>query len=486
MGSSMSTRLVKRDFQVTLKKVIGKKIAQHLGGKCPQCGKERFLSAIDYYLGKKQTCISCQATAIMTKPIINLFFKKLSFEQETTRKILEDTLLRKTMLNLIKGFAYFGFRVPQPTRIPVVIVWNVTNRCNLDCLHCHQASTQSLQEKELTTNEAFQVVDHLSDVGLSILTFSGGEPLVRNDIYDIIQRATDSGIYCTIASNGILMKPETVKKLSKCGIKRVEIGLDGVNPKTHDFLRNKKGSFSATVKGIKNCVKYGNFEEVAITSTLYRSNASEIPQIVDFAKNLGATRFYLNRLIPAGRGINITHLDVSDKEKRRILDYLYDRFHNSVINGNGIQCYTRGMTYLSRVGYQKSDGQIFHVSEAFSGYDVMLKTKYDGELSKFVRRFAKGFSGCSAGLTYCGLSAQGDILPCVPAHINLGNLLEENLEDIWAHNDTLKQMRDRENLKGSCGQCDYNGLCGGCRYTAFFITKDWLGSDPSCPFTASA
>jgi radical SAM protein with 4Fe4S-binding SPASM domain len=480
----MSTKLLEEDFQTNYKKVIGKQIAQYLGKKCPQCDKERFLSAIDHYIGKEQTCISCQVTAIMTKPLISLFFKKLSFDRKTVRKILDDDLLRKTMLNLIKGLAFFGFRVPQPTRIPVVIVWNVTNKCNLNCLHCHQASSSSLQEKELTTNEAFRVVDHLSDVGLSILTLSGGEPLVRNDVYDIIQKATDNGIYCTIASNGILMKPETVKKLNKVGIRRVEIGLDGAQPETHDFLRNKKGSFNTTIKGIQNCVKYGNFEEVAITTTLYQSNASEIPKIVDLAESLGATRFYLNRLIPAGRGINITHLDASNEEKRKILHYLYDRFHNSVMSGNGIQCYTRGMTYLSRIGYQKSHGQIFHVSEAFSGYDIMFRRKYNGELSKFVRRFAKGFSGCSSGLTYCGLSAQGNILPCVPAQINLGNLLEENLEDIWANNEILKQMRDRKNLKGSCGQCEYNGLCGGCRYTAFFTTNDWLGPDPSCLFNA--
>ena len=478
----MTTKLVERDFQITLKKVLGNKIAKYLVKNCPQCGKVRFLSSIDYYLGKKQTCISCKVTGIMTKPMIYLFFKMFSFKQEMTRKILEDDLLRKTMLNLIKGFAYFGLKIPQPTRVPVVIVWNVTNKCNLHCLHCHQASTSSLKEGELTTNEAFKIIDHLSNTGLSILTFSGGEPLVRRDIYELIQRATDNGIYCTIASNGILMKPETIKNLSNAGIKRVEIGLDGAKPETHNFLRNKKGSFNTTVKGINNCKEYGNFEEVAVTTTLYKSNVSEIPQIVDLAESLGATRFYLNRLIPAGRGVNITHLDVSNKEKRKILLYLYKRFHDSIKNGNGIQCYTRGMTYLSRVGFQRSQGKVFHVSEAFSGYDIMFRSKFNGELSKFVRKFAKGFSGCSAGLTYCGLSAQGDILPCVPAHINLGNLLEENLEDIWANNETLKQMRDRKNLKGTCGQCDYNGLCGGCRYTAFYITKDWLGPDPSCPF----
>ena len=478
----MSTRLEEKDFNNSLKKSFGKSLARYLSKKCDQCGKERFLSAVDYYLSKKQKCIQCQVTSYVMWPIIHLFFRKLSFSPETARKILDDTLLRKTMLNVIKGLALFGIKNPQPTHVPVVIVWNFTNRCNLNCLHCHQSSTLLSQERELTTDEAFKIVDKLSDAGLSILTFSGGEPLVRNDIFDVIKRATDNDIYCTIASNGILMKPKTVEKLCNVGVRRVEIGLDGAIAETHDFLRNKQGSFKATVEGIKNCVNYGNFEEIAVTATLYKSNVQEVPQIVDFAESLGATRFYLNRLIPAGRGVNITHLDVSHEEKRNILNYLYNRFHESVVNGGGIQCYARGMTYLARVGYEQSHGQIFHVSEAFSGYDTMFKKKFGGELSKFVRRFAKGFSGCSAGLTYCGVTAQGDLIPCVPAPVKLGNLLEEELEDIWANNEILNNMRDRKNLKGSCGQCTYNGLCGGCRYTAYFMTNDWLGPDLSCPF----
>ena len=477
-----STRLEMKDFKTSLKKSCGKLLARFLTSTCEECGKERFFSAIDYYSSKKTDCIQCQVTSYLMWPIIHIFFKRLLISKEATKQILDDQLLRRTMMNLIKGIAYFGVKIPQPTHVPVVIVWNITNRCNLNCLHCHQSSTLSPSERELTTHEALQIVDKLSDAGLSILTFSGGEPLVRNDIYDLIKRATENGIYCTVASNGILMKQGTVEKLSKVGIKRVEIGLDGAKEETHDFLRNKRGSFKATVKGIQNCVKYGDFEEIAITSTLYKSNVNEIPKIVDFAESLGATRFYLNRLIPAGRGVNITHLDVSSEEKKSILNYLYNRFQTSVVNGEGIQCYARGMTYLSKVGYELSDGKIFHVSEAFSGYDTMFKKKYDGELSKFVRRFAKGFSGCSAGLTYCGLSEQGDILPCVPAPIKLGNLLEENLENIWSNNEILNNMRDRKNLKGSCGQCNFNGLCGGCRYTAYFMTHDWLGPDLSCPF----
>jgi radical SAM protein with 4Fe4S-binding SPASM domain len=418
----------------------------------------------------------------MIWPILVLIFRRLAISPGSAKKIVTDPLLQRTMMNLIKGIAFFGVQIPQPTRVPAVIVWNCTNRCNLQCLHCHQSSTTACSEEELTTSEACTIVDRLSDAGVSILTFSGGEPLVRSDVFDLIKRATDKGMYCTIASNGILMTPDVVEKLHNSGIRRVEIGLDGVKPETHDFLRNKKGCFNATVEGIKNCVRHGYFDEIAITTTLYQSNVDEIPQIIDFAESLGGTRFYVNRLIPAGRGKDITHLDVPPEEKKNVLEHLHRRLQASVTTGRGIQCYARGMTYLSRVGYEESQGQLFTVSEAFSGYENMFQKKFGTELPKIVRHFAKSFSGCSAGLTYCGLSAQGYVLPCVPADIRIGNVLTQNLQDIWASDTNLNRMRNREHLHGSCGHCHYNGLCGGCRYTAFFLTNDWLGPDLSCPY----
>jgi len=147
-----------------------------------------------------------------------------------------------------------------------------------------------------------------------------------------------------------------------------------------------------------------------------------------------------------------------------------------------MQCYARGMTYYARLGYERSKGKVFTVSEALSGYEKMFQEKFGLEVSKIVRKFATGFGGCSAGLTYAGLTASGDLIPCVPAPIKLGNLLEQNLEEIWIHNELLNYIRKRKALKGSCKVCAYSNLCGGCRYTAYITHGDWLGPDASCPF----
>jgi radical SAM protein with 4Fe4S-binding SPASM domain len=461
---------------------ILKALAHYLAGKCEKCGQERLFSVFDAYSASRNiTCQNCLLTSAALTPSIRLLFFRFKVGDNTTKQLMKDPLIRKCMLNVVKGIANFGIRYPQPTGAPITIVWNFTNICNLNCLHCHQDSSPMASGPELTTSQAFKVIDNMSDAGVAILTFSGGEPLLRKDLYDAVKRANDRGMLCTIASNGTLMTRETATKLAKAGIRRVEIGLDGATAETHDFLRNKSGSFEATIEGIRNCADLG-FNEIATTMTLHSKNINELEQTIELAEKLGATRFYLNRLIPAGRGVDACYLDVTREEKIKSLEALYNKFHRSIKDGYGMQCYARGMTYYARLGYERSRGRVFTVSEALSGYEKMFQDKFGLEVSKIVRKLAAGFGGCSAGLTYAGLTASGDILPCVPAPIKLGNLLEQSLEKIWVHNELLNHIRNRKATKGSCKICAYGGLCGGCRYTAYVAHGDWLGPDASCPF----
>lgn len=465
---------------------FSKSLAKHLTEKCPECGKERLLSIFDTYAGKPQTkCARCSLTHVFMKPLISTLFLKLRVSRKTGCRLFQDHLTRRSILNLVKGVAHFGIMKPQPTGVPVVIVWNFTNKCNLNCLHCHQNSSPYSSEPELTTKQVSKVVDKMGEAGVSILTFSGGEPLLRADLYDAIERATDCGMLCTVASNGTLLTRKVAEKLVKAGIRRVEIGLDGAMAETHDFLRNTEGSFDATIRGIKNCADVG-FDELCTTMTLHSKNVDELESTIELAEQLGATRFYLNRLIPAGRGAeSSSYLDIQPFEIIKALETLHNKFTKSVATGQGIQCYSRGMAYYARLGYERSNGQLFTVSEALSGYSKMFQEKFGIEISKIVRKLATGFGGCSAGLTYCGLTVSGDLIPCVPAPVKLGNLLEQDLEDIWVNNKLLNYIRNRRGLKGSCGKCRYNGICGGCRYTAYVINGGWLGPDPSCPFGPS-
>ena len=198
-----------------------KGISRQLVSKCERCGQTRLESVFDAYSKhRKPDCIGCSTAYYLTRPLIKLVFKKTNLKENDLQNLMTEPLIRKSMINVIRGIRYFGLRFPQPTAVPVVIVWNYTNRCNLHCLHCHQNSGEA-NERELTTEEAFKVIDKLGNAGLSILTFSGGEPLLRSDIYDAIERANDAGLFCTIASNGILMTKLVVQKLKQVGIKRL-------------------------------------------------------------------------------------------------------------------------------------------------------------------------------------------------------------------------------------------------------------------------
>jgi len=477
------TKILDGDHSLTVAfNPFWKVLARFLVDRCEKCGQERLLSAFEAYSeSRRSLCNSCLLTSTYLEPLIRLLFFSLGIDDSPTKQLLRDSLIRRCMLSVVKGIANFGLRHPQPTGAPITVVWNFTNRCNLNCLHCHQDSSPMSSCPELTTNQAFKAINNMNDAGVAILTFSGGEPLLRADLFAAIERAVENGMLCTVASNGTLMTKKVTEKLAKAGVKRVEIGLDGARAETHDFLRNSPGSFEATVRGIRNCAEIG-FDELATTMTLHSKNVGELKETMDLAETLGATRFYLNRLIPAGRGIGASHLDVTPDEKIKALETLYNRFHKSVVNGFSMQCYARGMTYYARLSYEHSKGKVFTVSEALSGYEKMFQKKFGNEVSKIVRRLAKGFGGCSAGLTYAGLTASGDLLPCVPAPIKLGNLLEQSLEEIWTHNELLNYIRNRDALKGSCKICTYNTLCGGCRYTAYISHGDWLGPDVSCPF----
>lgn len=460
---------------------VWRRVAQNLSRNCVRCGRPRLYSVLDAYItGKKLDCIGCSTAYRTALPLVKRVFGRTNLSEEDVKELMGDALMRRSMLNVVRGIGHFGLMAPQPTAVPVVIVWNYTNRCNLSCIHCHQDSGDA-EDSELTTEKKFELIDRLGDAGISIVTFSGGEPLVCPDIFEAVRRASDSGILCTIASNATLMTRDTVRKLKESGIRRVEIGLDGYRAETHDFLRNHPGSFEATVQGIRNCAEAG-FDELCATMTLHSKNVNELRGTITLAEKLGVDRFYLNRLIPAGRGRDVIHLDITDEQRIEALEYAYEKFHDSAVSGKGIQPYCRGMTYYDRLGHERSDGEIFTVNEALSGYSRMWRGKFSDRIQGIVKKFASGFGGCSAGITYAGLTAGGDLLPCVPAPMKLGNLLEKDLEEIWVNSELLNYMRRRDELQGACGACAYKNICGGCRYTAYAINGDWLAADPSCPY----
>ena len=244
-----------------------------------------------------------------------------------------------------------------------------------------------------------------------------------------------------------------------------------------------KGSHKKALHGIEVCAENGQFKELIIAVTLTNKNLDDIPKIIKLASEIGATRVYVSRILPVGRGKSLSHLTVTPSERKKVLNDLAYEFYDYSRNEKKVAVMTRGMTYFAPRCATLSNYEVFPISEIVVGFEKRHEELLGSSAQKLFRKFAEYAGGCATGLTYCGLSPEGDILPCAPAtHVHLGNILKDGLENIWINNPVLRKIRNRSQVKGKCGSCRHHLICGGCRVTAYGETGDWLASDPSCPY----
>lgn len=463
---------------------LTKAFASHITAYCSRCDANRLDLLMEYYANPKfKLCMDCLLHARIFVFLADSIFSNLRLEKDRVMAFFEKPLYRKTVKNLIKRVAKFGITKPFIAGTPIAVVWNFTHQCNLRCSHCYVDAENSLGNSELSTKDCCKVIDKLVEADVAELNFTGGEPLVRKDFFEVTRYASEQQLNVTLASNGIQLTKENVLKLKKIGVTSINISLDGVSPKNHERIRNAEGSFDLAVKEIENSVKYGNFSEVIVNTTLTKFTIQEIPKIYEFVKKLGATKYYVSRILPVGRGKGFSKYDGSPKEKIKVLRFLYEKFKGSIDSNNEIPALARGMTYYSKVCYEESRGKLFPVCEILTGFEKTHLQNFGNNLPNVITTISEFFTGCAAGLFYCGLSPEGEVLPCAPAtNMKLGNLLENSLEDIWSHHPIFKQLRKRNKIRGKCSSCSVKSLCGGCRLTSFGTTGDWLASDPSCPF----
>jgi sulfatase maturation enzyme AslB (radical SAM superfamily) len=200
---------------------------------------------------------------------------------------LKEPVFRRGIINVLKGIIKFGIQTPQTTAAPFLVVWQLTNICNLRCKHCYASSERKPKPDELTTEETKKLIDELARCGVVAIAFSGGEPLMRKDFFEIAAYAKKNDFYVSVATNGTLITPTMAKKLKEC-VDYVEISLDGMK-KTHEKFRGIPGAFDRTIRGVKNCVKEGL--DVCIAPTITKYNLNEIPELLELAKKLRVKRF---------------------------------------------------------------------------------------------------------------------------------------------------------------------------------------------------
>ncbi|MEM3640437.1 MAG: radical SAM protein [Candidatus Bathyarchaeia archaeon] len=434
--------------------------------RCDGCGKQVLDTALDQYVGlNTKKCKKCSVPSQVIIFWIEFLRKSLAVERGKAEKIFADPYARRGIKSIIKTFVYYGVKKPLTVYAPFLVVWDYTYRCNLNCKHCYSNAGAS-QREELKTEDALNVVDQLADFGVVSLAFSGGEPLMREDFFEVAKYAVDRGLYVSLATNGTLLNKRTVRRLKHIGIHYVEISIDGNNANSHDEFRGVQGAFELAMTGLKNCVKEDLCASVAVTAT--KRNFQDIPKILELSEKVGAKRFALFNFVPAGRGAEMVSQDLSPEEREEIMLFLLDK----LLSGFKVTILTT-IPQLARVAvsHQQSNSD-----EVFLPMAHMQTSK----ISKKAVALADFIGGCGAGRLYCSISPEGDVHPCVFLPLKIGNLKTEKIEDLWLNSETFKVLRNRENLKGSCGKCSFKYICGGCRARAYAYCHDILASDPGC------
>lgn len=323
-------------------------------------------------------------------------------------------------------------------RLPYHIVWLATNACNARCVHCSSDAAKRLPH-ELTTVEAKSMFDDLARLGVFDVAISGGEPLTRRDIFEVIAHAAALGIRLGLGSNGSTVTPHVARRLKSLGLDRLQISIDGLE-ETHDRARRWQGLFQQSMRAIK--IGQNEGLRVHVCFTAHRMNYRELGKVIDLCFTWGVQRFNMSRLVPTGRGD--VSLDLTPGEWQEIVDAFE----------------TKRAEYSGRMEFTTHLAQLILTDPALD--------------------CQSGFIGCQAGLGQGCIGPEGDVAPCVMMPVVVGNIREKSLKEIRDNSPLIRALQDRSNLKGWCQTCGLREKCGGCRGVAYSYTGDPFAADPRC------
>lgn len=323
----------------------------------------------------------------------------------------------------------------------MIISWNTTNQCNMYCDHCYR-DAGARSEEELNTEEGKALLDEIKKAGFKIMIFSGGEPFMRPDIFELVEYSKSLGLITVFGTNGTYITPEVAKRLKDIGVDGVGISLDSLDKEKHDNLRKLEGAWDGAVQGMKNCRDAGLAFQ--IHTTLMDWNWNEAEAITDFAVELGAKAHHFFFLVPTGRAKNIEEESLKAEQYEEIL--------------------TRIMKKQQEV-------------------DIELKPTCAPQFMRIAKQMGMDLRfgrGCLAGTSYCIIGPKGKVQPCAYMDMEVGNVRETPFSEIWANSEVFKNLRTLD-YKGGCGSCGFKKLCGGCRARAAFYNEgDYMAEEPWC------
>lgn len=342
---------------------------------------------------------------------------------------------------------------------PKVIAWESTRACRFACLHCRAQAQRTPDPRQLTTKETLRLVDQIAEFGKPIFVVSGGDPLERADIFEIVKHATESGINVVMSPSGSSFTPEVVAKMKTAGVKMISVSLDGSNAAIHDGFRQVPGAFDTSVKNIG----YARQAQLPfqVNTTVTKHNLQDLPKILARAVELGASAWDVFMLVPTGRG-KVT-MEITPKQYEETLNFVYEASLRSPIPIK-MTC----SPHYSRV-----------VAKRNSSTDCPSNAQHQNGSHV-------GARSCMAGSGFCFVSHIGEVFGCGFLPIPAGNIRERKLKEIYQKSPLFLELRNPSLLKGKCGFCEYKMICGGCRARALSVKGDYLQEEPYCEYVPKA
>ncbi|OGP75814.1 MAG: heme b synthase [Deltaproteobacteria bacterium RBG_16_49_23] len=337
-----------------------------------------------------------------------------------------------------------------------MVAWELIRSCNLACVHCRASSERGPYPGELTTEECFRVMDEIATIGKPVIILTGGEPLLRTDIFELAGYGTKKGFRVVMATNGTLITEENVKAMKASGIQRISVSLDGPDPETHDAFRKVEGAFEGSLRGIEIARREGL--PFQINTTITRANLHLIEKIFRLAIDLGAVAHHIFLLVPTGRGKDLQDQEISALDYEKTLHWFYKQMDQV-----DLQLKATCAPHYYRILRQEAKKEGKKITSQTHGLDAVTR-------------------GCLGGVSFCFISHTGQVQPCGYLELNCGNVREKPFQEIWASSPIFQDLRNFEGYHGKCGRCEFRKVCGGCRARAYEISGNYMAEEPYCVY----
>lgn len=448
----------------TLITEIARPLVRLFSKRCEKDNRYVIEAALHKYVNKNEKlCFSCSTISKILNPFIRLTANSMGINDRNLKWALGNPYIRDAVACAVESVGDFGFI--EPGICLYLMVWNFTKLCNFKCPHCYENAGLPYPN-ELTLEEKKMVVDQFVEARGRHIALSGGEPTIHPHFKPVIEYIKSKNLSVSVASNGSRFCDEKFTREIAPYLTFVQLSLDSPFAEKHDKFRNFPGSYGMVRNAARNLKKDG--VNVAYAYFASKSSLLDIPEMIKLAKK-DSVDLVLYDFKCTGRAKNMISEDPTPKEREKLYNYLCAFVKNK-------RKEEKPMVYIihPRYGIKTIEHDVpqFQASH-FTPYEI----SEDFGKARMIGNF---IGGCGAGTKKIDLEPDGTLIVCVNMPIPLGNVRETTIKEVWKNNSVLWKLRDRRNLKGTCGKCEYVKSCGGCRAEAFGYTGDYLESDPSC------